>query len=250
MIPTQQLQQLKQTDSHCKLPIFWLGTWALSGFKYGKTLRNDAINLIQKSIDLGITAFDTAPFYGQGESDKLIYPFTRNHDIFISTKIGLRWQGNSVVHAASPEQLREDSLNILKTHSIDSIDLLLLHWPDPSVPVLESVNALHDLYKEGICKNWGVSNLTQTQIHVIEPLSPHVLQQRSSIFHPFLGKDMQNTLKVGYSPFEQGLLLSENKPSLVGKKDIRNRNPYFKSKEHQDWLNRFFSLCAEVSVPI
>lgn len=233
-----------KTQRHTSLSKFWLGTWALSGFRYGKTPRQDALAVIEKAIALGINGFDTAPFYGQGVSDALIYPFQVDHDIFITTKIGLRWEGNTVTHAASPEQLKEDVHSILETHNISCIDLLLLHWPDPSIPLQDSVETLLRLSKEGVCRHWGVCNLSAEHLASIPQYSDFVLQQRNSIFHPFVSSEQHQGLKVGYSPYEQGFLLSENKQTTIGKKDIRNRNPYFNSQAHVEWRNTFLKLCA------
>lgn len=248
MIPRLQLQANNNNEAYLTLSKFWLGTWALSGFRYGKTPRDEAIKTIQSALDIGINAFDTSPFYGQGYSDSLIYPFRSNNDLFISTKVGLRWEGNTVVHAAAPAQLREDALRIIQTHKLDAIDLLLLHWPDPNIPLSDSLDTLDSLYKEGICKRWGVCNISETQTLTLDSYSYQAIQQRSSLFHESIITREHTALSIGYSPLEQGLLVSPNKIDKLGKKDVRNRNPYFKSESHSNWLNTYFSLCNDVDI--
>jgi aryl-alcohol dehydrogenase-like predicted oxidoreductase len=245
VIPTLQLQQ--DNDTH-HLSRFWLGTWALSGFRYGKTSHDDAVAVIETALEMGINVFDTSPFYGKGLSDRLIYPYKDHHDIFICTKIGLRWEGNTVRHAASPRELREDTLNILGTHKLDTLDLLLLHWPDPNCDIADSFDTLESLKQEGLIKDWGASNLSTEHIITFADTSATLLQQRSSLFHPFVRSSHVTGLTCGYSPFEQGLLLTPEKDTQIGKKDIRNRNPYFNSSSHHEWRRLFFECCDKLHI--
>jgi aryl-alcohol dehydrogenase-like predicted oxidoreductase len=173
---------------------------------------------------------------------------------FISTKGGLVRNGKSVRHNASPENLRSqlnESLERLKT---DYIDLYLLHWPDPDVPLQESLNALKEFQKEGLIRFWGAGNLTVQQLTYItakERNIPHEVH-----FNP-VRRD-GSVLKAGegscinciISPLEQGLL-GRSKSSMgsegIGKKDIRNRNPSFSNSKILEWNRRLNELADQYS---
>jgi aryl-alcohol dehydrogenase-like predicted oxidoreductase len=82
----------------------------------------------------------------------------------ITTKTGLEWRDGKVYRNASRARiLREvdDSLRRLRT---DYIDIYLVHWPDPLVPVEETAEAMRLLYEQGKIRAIGVSNFSVAQM--------------------------------------------------------------------------------------
>jgi len=124
--------------------------------------RDEAIRVLRRAVEVGITFIDTADSYGPDVSENLIaealYPYPR--DFIIATKGGLERTGpGDWPRNATPEHLKvacEASLRRLKR---DCIDLYQLHWPDPNVPYEESVGALVDLQRAGKIRHIGVSNV-------------------------------------------------------------------------------------------
>lgn len=124
--------------------------------------REEALRVLRRAVELGVTLIDTADSYGPNVSEELIaaalHPYP--DELVIATKGGLvrpgpdDWEPNG-----RPEHLRracEGSLRRLKT---DRIDLYQLHRPDPDVPLEESLGALVDLQTEGKIRLIGVSNV-------------------------------------------------------------------------------------------
>lgn len=196
----------------------WLGTWTLGGMGFGPNPNKSPHSIILKAISNGITCFDTAGVYAKGQSECILANALRTvsrSDVFISSKGGLYWDGNNVLHDASPSSLRQacyESLDRLKT---DYLDLYSLHWPDPSVSVVDSVNELLSLYHEGVIRHIGVCNFTIDELSQIKALDldcvvfhqvHHNMMHRSDSILTY-ARHIKNIINVAYSPVEQGLLV-------------------------------------------
>ncbi|HEY0299549.1 MAG TPA: aldo/keto reductase, partial [Arachidicoccus sp.] len=86
------LRKLGKTD--LALTEVTFGAWAIGGWMWGGNEGNDAIEAIKASINSGITSIDTAPIYGQGESEELVGEAIKGiarDKIQIATKFGMRW---------------------------------------------------------------------------------------------------------------------------------------------------------------
>jgi len=118
---------------------------------------------IQKALDAGITTFDTADVYSDGTSEEFVgralRDFARREEIVIATKVngrmyaGPHGQGLSRVHIM---QAIDASLRRLGT---DYVDLYQIHRFDPTVPVEETMEALHDVVKAGKARYIGASSM-------------------------------------------------------------------------------------------
>jgi len=118
--------------------------------------------VIDKSIDLGITLFDTADVYGdRGGSETILGEVlgSRRHDIVLATKFGAGMDDAGKLQGASRKYILtavEASLKRLKT---DWIDLYQLHTPDAKTPMEETLRALDDLIRQGKVRYIGCSNV-------------------------------------------------------------------------------------------
>ena len=129
--------------------------------------RNEAIRVLERTVDLGINFIDTADSYGPNISEELIaealYPYPK--DLVIGTKGGLlrtgpnQWPVNS-----HPDHLRAALEGSLKRLKLDSIDLYQLHRVDPKVPLAKSLEFLQDAREQGLIKHIGLSEVTVAQI--------------------------------------------------------------------------------------
>ncbi len=113
----------------------WLGTWSLGGEGFGPSDSRDSLKVLEKALACGIRHIDTAGFYAHGESEKLVAKVIGNNreEVFISSKGGLVWEGNRVLHKAGADDLRKVLMKSLDRLKTDYIDLFQLHWPDPDV---------------------------------------------------------------------------------------------------------------------
>lgn len=133
-----------------------LGTWGMGG-KQSPDPKGDSLHVeaIRYALDKGINVIDTAEMYGNGHTEELVGEAISGYErenLFIISKV---WpsnlEHNSVIRSA------EQSLKRLGT---SYLDLYLIHWPNSSVPILETVSALEELSDRGLVRNIGVSNFS------------------------------------------------------------------------------------------
>jgi len=127
----------------------------------------EAIALLRRAIEKGVTFIDTADSYGPGISETLIakalYPYPPG--LVVATKGGLLRPGaNRWVTDCRPEHLRHACAESLKRLQVECIELYQLHAVDPRIPIEESIGALVDLQREGKIRHIGVSNVAEREL--------------------------------------------------------------------------------------
>ena len=142
--------------------------------------REEAKRVLRRAVELEVNFIDTADSYGPDVSEELIaealHPYPE--DLVIATKGGLvrpgpgRWEPDG-----RPEHLRAACEGSLKRLRVDQIPLYQFHRPDPKVPLAESIGALVDLKNDGKIRHIGVSNVTESELHVATRLTPVVSVQ-------------------------------------------------------------------------
>lgn len=127
------------------------------GQLFGPVPLPDAITAVHAAIDLGITLFDTSPYYGDAEERLGIALEGRRDDVLISTKTG-RFPGDEFDF--SPARIRESLENSLRLLRTDHVDVLFLHdidFVDVDDILAESIGAAQQLKAEGKCRAVGTS---------------------------------------------------------------------------------------------
>lgn len=123
--------------------------------------------VVHRALDLGITLFDTADYYGnRGGSESQLGEVLgdRRKDIVLATKFAFPMDDAETLKGASRRYIMsavEGSLRRLRT---DWIDLYQLHRPDPLTPIEETLRALDDLVHQGKVRYLGCSNLAAWQV--------------------------------------------------------------------------------------
>jgi aryl-alcohol dehydrogenase-like predicted oxidoreductase len=241
-----------------RYPGLWIGTWSMGGEGFGPHDLSESLSTLKAAFDAGIRHFDTAGFYAQGRSEELLrkaFSAVREK-VFLSSKGGLKRQGRRVWHDARPESLRQALHDTLKRLDTDYLDLFQLHWPDPAVPIDESVDALRQMRSEGLIRFWGAGNLSAEQ--VLKYIGPGERIPHQVHFNPIhqeglaimqAGREGSRCINCVISPFEQGLLVNPHYlTARLGKKDVRRRNPYFGDEELKKRLESLFDLLKRRSV--
>ena len=146
--------EYKQLAEGTVLPVLGIGTWGLGGKHQADTSRDiSTVDIIRKAIDAGMTHIDTAEYYGAGHTEELVGEAVEPYDrggLFITTKVyrtHLRYQ-----------DLLSSIRNSLRRLRLDYVDLYLIHWPNPEVPLKETMGALELCVEEGLTRFIGVSN--------------------------------------------------------------------------------------------
>jgi pyridoxine 4-dehydrogenase len=124
---------------------------------------DEAVRVLRRAVELGVTLIDTADAYGPFVADLLIkkalHPYA--DDVVIATKAGFTRQGpNQWIPVGRPEYLRQQVELSLRHLGVERIDLLQLHRIDPKVPVAEQVGELKKLQDEGKIRHIGLSEVS------------------------------------------------------------------------------------------
>jgi len=259
------MEYRKIGNSELKLSAITFGAFAIGGWLWGGTKQSESIDAIHSAYNSGITSFDTAPVYGQGTSEKLVGEAIKGiprEKIQILTKYGLRWdikQGAFYKHSVTNEGKKfdlhffagkksvieecENSLRRLKT---DYIDLYQIHWPDPSTPIEETMEAVQQLIKDGKVRYVGVCNFSVKLMEEASSCIPIVSDQVPySMVARNIEKDLvpymikENKSVIAYSPMQRGLLTGKIKPEQTfGEGDQRSSMPFY-TKENIIKTNNF-----------
>ena len=146
-----QYRKLGQTDIDVSTVCF--GCWGIvGGFNWGPQDEQDSVTALRTAFEKGVTFYDTAEAYGNGESEKLLARGLGHmrEKIIIATKVSPNHFSELEMRTAC-----ERSLQNLQT---DYIDLYQLHWPNHDIPVAESLSILEQLKDEGKIRAYGISN--------------------------------------------------------------------------------------------
>ena len=123
--------------------------------------------LIKQALDLGINFFDTANVYSDGTSEEIVgralKDFVRREDVVIATKVNSRMRPGPNGAGLSRKAILGEIDNSLRRLGTDFVDLYQIHRADPTVPIEETMEALHDVVKAGKARYIGASNMRAWQ---------------------------------------------------------------------------------------
>jgi len=252
------MEYRKIGNSDLELSVITFGAWAAGGWMWGSTDRNDAIKAIQASYEEGVTSIDTAPIYGQGDSEEIVGEALQGisrDKVQIITKYGMRWdlaKGDlamktkdnngkdiDVYKYSGKESIIkecEDSLRRLKT---DYIDLYQIHWPESTTPIQETMETVAQLIKEGKVRHAGVCNYNVDQmkeadkyVNLVSNQVPYSMVKRE-IEQNVVPFSLENNKSIiAYSPLERGLLTGKMKPGHTFAEGDHRANLYFYKDEN------------------
>ncbi len=203
--------------------------------------KKDMISLLRKSVEMGVTFFDTAEVYGPYNNEELVgealEPF--RGQVVIATKFGFRLNpegGPGFTGLDSrPEHIKEVAEASLRRLKIDAIDLFYQHRVDTEVPIEDVAGAVKDLIKEGKVKHFGMSEASAKTIrraHAVQTVT--ALQSEYSLWWREPEAEILPTLEelgigfVPFSPLGKGFLTGKiDETTTFGDGDFRNTIPRF-----------------------
>lgn len=260
-------------DTDLELSVITFGAWALGGWLWGGTQKNDPTKAIHAAQDHGVTSIDTAPVYGQGHSEKVVGEAISDiprDELQILTKYGNRWdtqkgefsfstkdnEGNDIdiYRYAGKESVIKECEDSLRRLGTDYIDLYQIHWPDPTTPIPETMEAVAQLKEQGKIREAAVCNYSVEQMQEAEQ---SVSLASNQVPYSMLLRDIeeevvpyckeQNKGILAYSPLQRGILTGKMK---VGQEfsdgDGRTDSPYY-SDENIRRTNRFLNAIEPVA---
>jgi aryl-alcohol dehydrogenase-like predicted oxidoreductase len=153
------------------LPVVRLGYGAMqitgSGVWGEPRDRDEAIRVLRRAVELGVTFIDTADSYGPNVSEEIIrealHPYA--DDVVIATKAGLTRTGPGEWHSVGrPAYLKQQVELSLRRLGVDQIDLIQLHRIDVQVPLADQVGAFKELQDQGKVRHIGLSEVNVAQL--------------------------------------------------------------------------------------
>lgn len=211
------------------------------------------------ALDAGATFFDTSDGYGEaGHNERLVGRALRSRrdEVVIATKFGFRIPEGAEPHTfpvgfafgelavnADPAYVRGYAEASLRELGTDRIDLYYPHFPDPQVPLTDTVGAVAELIEAGLVRHLGLSNVTAEQLraaHAVHPVA--AVQTEWSMWRPVDAELIAAARELGvgvvaWSPLGAGFLTGQ--VSEVRDGDFRQNNPRFDAANRQANHDRF-----------
>ena len=243
------------------------GAMGLEGY-YGTAGEQASLKVIAHAMDSGCTFIDTADAYGNGHNEELVGRALadRQKEAFVATKFGIVFQPNqsgtevptgwgfSLTINGTPDYAQTSVDASLKRLNMPHIDLWYLHYPDPSVPIEETVGAMSRAVEQGKVRHIGLSNVTADQVrraHQIHPIA--AVQYEYSLWRREVETELLPTLRelgialVPWSPLGSGFLTGTVNQLTEG--DFRQNNPRYQGENLKTNRDRFAPL-LEISEEI
>ncbi|MEH0422936.1 aldo/keto reductase [Streptomyces sp. B21-083] len=217
-----------------------LGCMGMS-FAYGPTDADEARATLERALELGVTLYDTADAYGEGENERFLSPFFKAHrdEVVVATKFALAIPPGEptrrIIRNDAP-YIRQAVEASLKRLDLDVIDLYYMHRRDVNVPIEESVGVMADLVREGKVKQLGLSEVTGSELRAAQAVHPiAAVQSEWSLFSRDIevgvvpaARELGITL-VPYSPLGRGFLTGSftDADQELTSDDFRRHQPRF-----------------------
>src|SRR6266853_4717151 len=192
-----------------RIPAIGLGTWELRG--------RTCARLVEQALKLGYRHVDTAQAYDNEREvgDGLRASGVKRDEIFLTTKV---WTTHF-----KPNDLERSAKESLARLRLNEIDLLLLHWPNPQVPLAETLGALARVKQSGLARHIGVSNFTVALIDEAVAACPQPLVCDQVEYHPYLDQTKvreacarHGMALVAYSPVAKGRIKGDATLTRIG----------------------------------
>lgn len=192
-----------------RIPLIGLGTWDLRG--------RVCARVVEQALRLGYRHVDTAEMYDNEREvgEGLRASGVKRNEVFVTTKI---WPSHF-----APRELERAARDCLVRLRLSEVDLMLLHWPNPQIPLSETLGALDKVKRDGLARHIGVSNFTVPLLEEALQTSTEPLVCNQFECHPFLDQSkliaacrQHGVAVVAYSPIAQGRVRGDEVLTAIG----------------------------------
>jgi diketogulonate reductase-like aldo/keto reductase len=183
------------------IPVIGLGTGGLGG---------DCSNIVATALAAGYRHIDTARKYGteRAVGEAVRAARVPRDEIFLTTKVS-----HEHLHAGEFERSTQASLQALR---LDHVDLLLVHWPVPDMPLEETMGALAEMKRRGLTRHIGVANFNIALLDEAIRLCPQPLDALQAEYHAYLDQSKlleacrrRGLVFIAYCPLARGRLIGD-----------------------------------------
>ena len=202
--------QIVETNG-AKIPAVGLGTWQIAG--------SSGQRVMEQALRLGYRHIDTAQAYENEREvgEALRASGVKRRDVHVTTKV---WH----THLA-PNDLQRSVKESLARMRLSDVDLLLIHWPNPHVPLSETFGALCKMKTEGYTHHIGISNFTVALIEEAVKVTSEPIVTNQIEWHPYLDQSKvvaacrkHGIAVTAYSPIARGRTVGDDVIGRIGKK--------------------------------
>lgn len=182
------------------LPVVGFGTWSQT--------EEDVHNALPVALDHGYTHVDTAEGYQNEHAVGEVVAEYDREELFLTSKVlpaDLHYEG--VLRSLS------DSLEAL---GVDALDLYLIHWPNPTISLRETLQALERAHDEGLIRNVGVSNFSAYHLKFAQKIADVPIAVNQFECHPwYVRQDLldycheHNIVVEAAAPLARGAVLED-----------------------------------------
>jgi diketogulonate reductase-like aldo/keto reductase len=193
-----------------RIPLIGLGTWELRG--------RTCARVVEQALERGYRHVDTAELYDNEREvgEGLRAAGIKRDEVFITTKV---WPSHF-----APRELERSAQASLARLELSHVDLLLLHWPNPQIPLRDTLGALCKVKRMGLARHIGVSNFTVALIEEAVKLADEPLVCNQIEVHPFIDQSKviaacrrHGMAVVAYSPVARGGVSRDKVLARIGK---------------------------------
>src|SRR5260370_5884628 len=194
---------------HAHIPAVGMGPWDLR--------RGTCVRMVEQALRLVNRHIDTAEMYGNEREvgEGLRASGISRDDVFVTTKV---WPDN-----LAPADLERSSKESLARLRLSHVDLLLIHWPSPRIPLADTIGALCRMKQAGFARHIGISNFTVPLIEEAVRLATEPLVTNQIEWHPYIDQSKvaaacrRHGLSVtAYNPIARGPARDDAQLRLIG----------------------------------
>jgi diketogulonate reductase-like aldo/keto reductase len=194
-----------------KVSTIGMGTWRIGVFGSAKE-KEAQISALRKGVELGMNLIDTAEVYAGGKSEELVAEAARGirDKLFIASKV-------------SPDNLHHDDViaaceGSLRRLGTSYIDLYQVHWPNPRIPIRETMSAMETLAATGKIRHVGLSNFSVAQTEEARESTKKIDIAANQVEYSFSNRTAEEQILpycarekltlIAYSPLSRGKISS------------------------------------------
>ena len=203
---------MQVVESHgARIPTLGLGTWQLNGAVGSR--------IVEQGLRLGYRHLDAALIYGNEKEvgEGLRASGVKREDVFITTKV----PHTELAPRALERAVRQSLVNL----RVSDVNLLLIHWPNPQIPLAETLGAMCKMKREGYTRHIGISNFTVALVDEAVKLSSEPIVTNQIEWHPYLDEtkvkaacDKHGIAVTAYCPIARGRAGGDEVLAGIGKK--------------------------------
>ena len=212
--------EFKELVKGVKIPVIGMGTFGIGGEMSPDTSHDkECIAALRRGIELGMTHIDTAEMYAAGHSEevvgKAIRPFDRGK-LFITSKV---WRTNLKYN-----DLLNAAKRSLKRLEIEQMDLYLVHWHNPDIPLKETMRGMEYLLEQELTRFIGVSNFSVEEMKEAQSYLDKAKIVNNQVEYSLMRREPEKELLpfcqkneimlTAYSPLGHGALVKKKIPLL------------------------------------